>query len=166
MAVLQKNWWVALAPRERIMVAVAASVVLLSLLWFLGLRGPFQTWKSAQAERLSLEQKIQQVAEIEAQIQALQAANRISFEAAYQALNSTTREYFPAGAQVSLMGEQVSVSLSHANAHYLAQWLAAVRNNAKAIPESAKLSAGTPVAEDAGSSVWSGVVVFRLPPRE
>lgn len=166
MALIQKNWWVALAPREKIIVTLAAALVLLSLLWFLVLRSPLQTWKNAAAERQKIEQQIQQIAEIDAQIQSLQAANRISFDAAYQALTSTTREYFPAGAQISLMGDQVSVTLANANAHTLAQWLAALRNNAKALPESARLNAGTPAAEDSGSSVWSGIVVFRLPPRE
>ena len=166
MAVIQKNWWLALAPREKVIVALAGALVLLCLLWFLALRIPLQTWKSAASERQKIEQQIQQVDEIGMQIESLQTADRISFDAAYQTLSSTTREYFPDGAQVNLMGDQVSVTLANANAHSLAQWLAAVRNNAKALPESAKLNAGTPAAEDAGSSVWSGIVIFRLPPRE
>ncbi len=66
---------------------------------------------------------------------------------------------------MNLLGDQVTVQLQAVPAHALAQWLAAARNNAKALPVSGDLKAAAAPADGSGA-VWTGSVVLRLPPRE
>jgi general secretion pathway protein M len=100
---------------------------------------------------------------LEQQAQQLKNLPSLSFDAAYQAVGSTTRNYLPPSASVHVLGDQVTVKLQQVPAHSVAQWLAALRHNAKALPVSTQLSAS---AGESAGVLWSGEVVLHLPPRE
>ncbi len=142
-------------------IAAAVSAV---ILWLL-LAPALKTWQKVPAEREKLEQDLAAVQALGVQAQALKAASSLSFDAAYLALGKTTRSYLPANASINLLGDQVTVQLQAVPAHALAQWLAAARHNAKAVPVSSDLKAAA-LGADGSGAVWSGTVVLRLPPRE
>lgn len=157
-----QNIWQSLALRERLMLAAVLLAVGLLLLWLL-LRPAVHTWQTAPAAQAQLEQQMGQLQGLAEQAQQLKDAPSLAFDAAYQALNSSVRNYLPSSSQVQLLGDEVTVSLSDVPAHSLAQWLAAARNNAKAVPISMQLEA---VQADTSGARWSGKVRLRLPPRE
>ena len=161
------NWnqqWQNLAKREQHMVLGVAAVLLAALLWLL-LAPAIKTWQQVPAQRAKLETDLAVVQGLQSQAQALKGGNTLSFDAAYQALGKTTRSYLPASTSINLLGDQVTVQLQAVPAHALAQWLAAARHNAKALPASFNLKAGA-AGSDGSGAVWSGTVVLRLPPRE
>lgn len=160
---LKKSSWQTLAGREQAMVLAAGLAVLLLLFWFLLLGPAIRTWHQVPVQRAQLEKDQAALQALSVQAQQLKNAQSLSFDAAYQALGSSTRQYLPAQTAIHLLGDQVTVKLQQVPAHSLAQWLAAARNNAKALPVSAQLSAS---AGDASGPLWSGTVVLRLPPRE
>ena len=152
--------WQNLAQREQTMVLAIAGALLAGLLWLL-LVPALKTWQTVPAERQYLDKNLAAVQALQLQAQALKAAPSLSFDAAYLALGKTTRSYLPA----NLLGDQVTVQLQAVPAHALAQWLAAARHNAKALPVSSELKAAAAGADGSGA-VWSGTVVLRLPPRD
>ena len=156
--------WQNLAQREQTMVLAIAGALLAGLLWLL-LVPAFKTWQTVPAERQHLDKNLAAVQVLQLQAQALKAAPSLSFDAAYLALGKTTRSYLPANATINLLGDQVTVQLQAVPAHALAQWLAAARHNAKALPVSSELKAAAAGADGSGA-VWSGTVVLRLPPRD
>ncbi len=162
---MKKNSWQALAPREQVMVLAVAAALLLLLAWFVLLGPALKTWQKVPAQRAQLEKDQAALQILAAQAAPLKDAPSLSFDAAYQAVGQSTRAYLPASAQINLLGDQVTVRLQQVSAHALAQWLAALRHNAKALPISSQLKAEA-AAEDGSGAVWSGTVVLRLPPRE
>lgn len=156
--------WQNLAKREQVMVLGIAAALLAALLWLL-LAPALKTWQKVPAEREKLEKDLAAVQALAVQVQVLKAAPSLSFDAAYLALGKTTRSYLPVNTSVNLLGDQATVQLQAVPAHALAQWLAAARHNAKAVPVSSDLKAAAAGA-DGGGATWSGTVVLRLPPRE
>ena len=156
--------WQNLAQREQTMVLAIVGALLAGLLWLL-LVPALKTWQTVPAERQHLDKNLAAVQALQLQAQALKAAPSLSFDAAYLALGKTTRSYLPANATINLLGDQVTVRLQAVPAHALAQWLAAARHNAKALPVSSELKAAAAGADGSGA-VWSGTVVLRLPPRD
>jgi len=153
--------WQALAPRERQMLLGIGLVLGIALLWFVLLAPALKLLGSASAQKNEAAAQLAQVQKAAAQIQSLATANTLPYDAANQALARNTQDYLAAHARISAAGDLSTVTLDHADAHALAQWLAAVRNNAKAIPTSADLKADAPNA----SGTWSGSISLRLPPR-
>lgn len=146
--------------------ALSVLGALLALLLWLALLGPaLKTWQKVPEQREKLEQDLAAVQALRGQVQVLKNQPSLSFDAAYQALGKTTRSYLPANTSMNLLGDQVTVQLQAVPAHALAQWLAAARNNAKALPVSGDLKAAAAPADGSGA-VWTGSVVLRLPPRE
>lgn len=145
------------------MVLGIAAAVLAALLWLL-LAPAVKTWQKVPAEREKLEKDLAAVQALGVQAQALKTAPSLSFDAAYLALGKTNAHYLPANTSLSLLGDLATVRLQAVPAHALAQWLAAVRHNAKALPVSSDLKAAT--GNDGSGAIWSGTMVLRLPPRE
>jgi general secretion pathway protein M len=73
-------------------------------------------------------------------------------------LEATIRSQLGVSARYSIAGERVTVSLTNTPAAALAQWLAQVRTNARAIPGEAKLTRNA-------SGGWDGTLVLTLPAR-
>ena len=97
------------------------------------------------------------------QAAALQALPKISRDDALRALDATVRQQFGTSAQLSVIGDNATVTLRSTPAHELAQWLSQARMNARAIPSEARLTRST--SNPSGQAVWSGAIVMRLPPQ-
>lgn len=180
--------WAALAPREQRMVAIAAALVGLAVLWWVLLAPALRTLAAASAEHASLDAQIQQMTALQAQARALQSQPRANPDDALRALENSVREQLGAQAQMqgSGAGEGVTVALRAVPAEVLAQWLAQARGNARAVPREVHLTRATapgaappssssssssspapapaPAQDDAGAR-WDGTVIMSLPAR-
>jgi general secretion pathway protein M len=159
-AVLQRGQasWSALATRERLLVGSALAVVLLALLWWVGIQPALATLRSAEAQHRSLDAQLQTMRGLAAQAASLQSQPRISADDSLRALDLSVKQRLGAAAQLSVIGERATVTLKGATGEALAQWLAAARSNARAVPVEARL------AMNAARTGWDGSVVLALPP--
>jgi general secretion pathway protein M len=150
--------WSALAPRERTLVAAAAALVAIALLWWLALAPPIATLRSADAQHRALDAQLRRMLQLEAQAKAMQSQPRQNPDEAMRQLEQAIRQQFGVAARYSIAGERVTVTLTNVNAQALAQWLSQVRINARALPGEARLTRN-------GTGGWDGSLVLTLPPR-
>lgn len=150
--------WAALEPREQALVAAAAALVALALLWWLALAPALATLRSAATQHRLLDAQLQQVLRLQAQARAMQAQPRQSQDEAMRQLEQAIREQLGVSARYSVAGDRVTVTLTNTPAAALAQWLSQVRGNARALPGEARL------ARNAAGG-WDGRVVLTLPPQ-
>ena len=150
--------WTALAPRERTLVAAAVGIVLAALLWWIALGPAIATLRSADVQHRALDAQLATMQRLQAQAKAMQALPRQSPDDAMRQLEATIRQQLGVSARYSIAGERVTLTLTNTPAPALAQWLAQVRTNARAIPGEARLTRNA-----AGG--WDGSVVLTLPAR-
>lgn len=149
--------WAALAPREQALVAAAAGVVGLALVWWIAIGPALATLRSADAQHRALDAQLQNMRRLQAQARAMQAQPRQSKDESMRQLEAAIRQQLGTSARYSIAGDRVTVTLSNAPAPALAQWLAQVRANARAIVGEARLARSA-----AGG--WDGTLVLALPP--
>lgn len=153
--------WRALAPREQALVALAASLIGLALVWWLLVLPPLRTLQVAGAQQRSLDAQLRQMQALKAQAQALQSQAKLGRDDAVRALEASVKQRLGTGAQLSLVGDRATVTLRNIPADALAQWLTQARVTARAIPAEARLvralpmpvspaPAGAPLAAGAG----------------
>lgn len=150
--------WAALAPREQALVAGAALLVALALFWWIALAPALATLRAAEAQHRALDAQLARMQQLQAQARAMQALPRQGGEEAMRQLEASVRQQLGTSARYSIAGDRVTITLANTPAPALAQWLAQVRANARAIPGEAKL------ARNAGGS-WDGTLVLTLPAR-
>lgn len=153
--------WAQLAPRERNLLVLAASVILVALLWQLLLAPSLRTLRAGATQAQALDTQLQHMQSMQAQAQALQQQAPLSYADAVRALNLATQQTLGASAQISINAERATVTLQATRADALAQWLAQARLNARAVPLEARLNR---FATSTGVT-WSGVLVMGLPQR-
>jgi general secretion pathway protein M len=188
-------WWPELAPREQRMIALAGTLVVLALLWWVALAPALRTLASAPAAHAELDAQLQQMSALQIQAKALQSQPRANREDALRALETSVRQGLGPNAQIQVAGagagEGVLVTLRTTPADSLAQWLAQARGNARAVPREVHLirtqaGAAAPVRAPATSSFpgrqsaaaaataaaendtrvrWDGTLVMNLPAR-
>lgn len=152
--------WEALAPRERLLVLAAAALVGLALIWWLTVAPALKTLRGSAEQHRTLDAQLQRMRAMATQAQALQAQPKLAYDEALRALELSTRQRLGATAQLSVVGERASITLRAAPPDALAQWLAQVRLNARALPSEARLTRGA-----AATGGWDGTIVLNLPPR-
>lgn len=150
--------WAGLAPREQALVAAAAALVLLALLWWVALAPAIATLRSAEAQHRAADQQLQQVRRLQAQARAMLAQPRQGQAESMRQLEAAIRDQLGPTARYSIAGERVTITLTNTPAPVLAQWLSQVRTNARAIPGEARLA-----RNPAGG--WDGTLVLTLPAR-
>ena len=158
LATLQQHWQ-GLARREQTLVLAAAALVGLALLWWLLLAAPLQAWRQSASRHAALDAQWQRMQQLQAQAQALQQAPRSNAADAAQRLRSSTSDLLGSHAQLSLAGEQATLTLRAAPAQALAQWLAQARSHAQAIPVQTRLT-----RSPGSAPAWDGTLVLALPP--
>jgi general secretion pathway protein M len=156
-----RAWWERLSPQERGGLQAAAALLALLVLWFAIIGPGIQTWRTAEAKGKILDAQLQQMQSMQTQAMALQAQPTLSYDDALRALTQSTQQTLGASSQVSVTGERATVSVQSITADALAQWLAQVRLNARAVPAEVHLSR----AIDQTTAVWSGTLVMNLPAR-
>ena len=155
--------WATASSREQSLMRSAGVLVGLALVWWLFVAPPLHTFTQGQAERRKLDLQWQKIQSLQMQAAALQALPKISRDDALRALDATVRQQFGTSAQLSVIGDNATVTLRSTPAHELAQWLSQARMNARAIPSEARLTRST--SNPSGQAVWSGTIVMRLPPQ-
>lgn len=149
--------WQQISRREQQLVLGALGLVLLAVLWWVGLAPALATLRSVEKQRPLLDAQLQQMQRLQAQAQTLQAQPRLSADEAQRLLEAAMKP-LGATAQWTVSGERVTVTLKGANADALAQWLAQVRLNARAVPGEARLVRSAP-------GTWDGTLVLTLAAR-
>lgn len=152
-----RSQWALRSPRERLAVRLALGVVLLALLWWELLGPAISTLRRAPAQHDRLDTQLQQVQQLVATAQALQAASNATppaREVAIKAMEQATSE-LGEGARLSVQGTQASVTLQSVPPAALARWLAQLRVNARVTPAQAQLRM-------AGAG-WSGTLQLTGP---
>jgi general secretion pathway protein M len=156
--------WAQLPAREKSLLALAAGLVLATLLWQLSLAPALTTLRTADAQARVLNAQLQQMQAMQAEARALQQQPALGFDEALRALTLATEQTLGATARFNMAGDRASVTLQGASADALAQWLAQARLNARSVPAEARLMRA--VAPGApGGATWNGVLVMQLPAR-
>ncbi len=132
--------WAALAPRERRLVAIAAAVVGVALLWALAIQPALRTLRTAPAAQAALYAQWQSMQREAAEAQQLRAAPPLAAGLAVQALQGATARMGTSG-RLSLQGERAVLTLTDASPVAITQWLTEVRLGARALPVEARLTA-------------------------
>ena len=167
--------WAALSLREQRLLSLAAGVLSLAGLWWLGLAPALRTLQQAPAQQAQLDTQWQHLTALQAQAHALQKLPRMTQPAALKALQNVTTELLGTHAKLTTTGDRCTVTLTQVTPEALAQWLTQARTQARAVPVEAKLQRAAPASEGAPSAVtttstsptkspvWSGSVVLSLP---
>lgn len=153
-----RQQWARLVPREQRLVAGAAGLVAVALLWWLALAPPLAVVRAAESQHRALDAQLQRMLGLQAQAQALQSQPRQTAEEASRLLEATVRQQLGTTARMTIAGERVTVTLGGAAPAALGQWLTQARTNARVLPVEARL-----VRNPAG--LWDGTLVLALPPR-
>jgi general secretion pathway protein M len=130
--------WAGLAPREKRLVALAAALVLLALLWTVAVRPAWQTLARAGSEIDRLDAQLQTMQRLAAEAQALRATPALAPDQAAAALRAAT-ERLGEQAQLQLQGERAVLTLKGVPPSALRAWLAEARAGARARPVAAAL---------------------------
>jgi general secretion pathway protein M len=149
--------WAQLATRERRMVAVAAMLVGLALLWWVALGPALRTLRTAPEQHAQLDEQLGRMQQWSQQAKGLQAMPKLGYDEALKALQTSVTQHLGAGSSVNASAERVSVTLKAVKPEALAQWLVQARSNARAAVTDMRLTQTT--------SGWDGVVVVALPAR-
>ncbi|MGI9216345.1 MAG: type II secretion system protein GspM [Hydrogenophaga sp.] len=150
--------WARLAPRERLAVGAAATVVGLALLWWLGVAPALTTLRAAPAQHQQLDAQLAQMRQMAATAQSLRGQNQaLAPASARSALEQATSTTLAGTAQLQVQGDRATVTLRGTPPDALAQWLAQVRINARVVPVQADLQ------RSAAPAGWSGQLVLAGP---
>lgn len=148
-------WWRAVSPREQRLLLAALALVSAALVWWVGLAPALATLRSVEQQRPALDAQLQHMQRLQAQAKTLQAQPRPSADDARRTLQASVK-VLATTAQMSVMGERVTVTFKAISADALAQWLAQTRLNARVVPSEARL------VRNAGGT-WDGTLVLNLP---
>lgn len=150
--------WQRLAPREKVMVAATAAMVVLALLWLIAIRPALGVLRSAEQQHRALDAQLQQMAALQEQARALQAQPKIRHDEAVRLLELSLRERLGTSARLAVSGDRATVTLTGTPADALARWLTQSRVDARALPAEARLQRNA-------AGLWEGTLVLSLPPR-
>jgi general secretion pathway protein M len=146
--------WAQLSQREQSMVRGALLILALALVWFVALRPAIATLRNAKSQGPQLRAQLQDMLQLQAQAQVLQAVpaaqtqdSKNLLEAALPTLGAT--------AQMSLTGDRATITLEGSSADALAQWLTQARLNARARPLELHLTQS--------QGLWKGRIVLQMP---
>jgi general secretion pathway protein M len=148
--------WAAFAPREKAMVAVAAAVVGLALVWMIFIGPALATLHTADEQRRTLDTQIARMLAMQTQAQAMQSQPKVGRDETIRQLELSVRQRLGTTARTMISGDRVTVTLTGAPADTLAQWLSQVRAAAHALPAEAHMNRNA-------NGTWEGTIVLALP---
>jgi general secretion pathway protein M len=148
--------FIALAPREKLMVIAAAVVVALALVWLVAIGPALATLRTADEQRRSIDSQLQRMAALRTQAQAMQSQPKQNRDEAMRQLEQSVRQRLGTTGRVVIAGDRVTITLTGTPADALAQWLAQARTAAHTLPGEAHLTRNA-------SGLWEGNLVLILP---
>ena len=149
--------WNALARREQQAVLAALVLVLGAVLWWVALAPALATLRSAPQQQRLLETQLPPMQVLQQQAKTLQAQPPLTLAESRRLLEASVKTLGP-NAQLTVVGERVTLTLKGASADAMAQWLTQTRLTARVSPTEARL-----VRNAAGT--WDGVMVLILSTR-
>ena len=149
--------WNALARREQQALLVALVLVLGAVLWWVALAPALSTLRSAPQQQRLLETQLQHMQVLQQQAKTLQAQPPLTLAESRRLLEASVKTLGP-NAQLTVVGERVTLTLKGASADAMAQWLTQTRLTARVSPAEARL-----VRNAAGT--WDGAMVLILSTR-
>jgi general secretion pathway protein M len=150
--------WQALAPREKLLAAGAAALILFALLWWVAIGPALSVLRGAEAQHRALDAQLQRMRGLQSQAQALQSQPRQGYDESVRLLETSVRERLGTTARMTISGDRVTLTLAATPPDALAQWLTQARVNARALPTDARLNRNP-------AGAWDGTLVLSLPPR-
>jgi general secretion pathway protein M len=148
-----RTWWKTRAPRERLAVLVAASVVGLFLVWMIFVQPAWRTLREAPVRLDALDAQLQQMQRLAAESQGLRGVAAVSQAQAAAALKAATDRLGDKG-RLSMQGDRASLTLNGVSPEALRGWLLEARGAARVRPTEAQLSRG--------AQGYSGTIVVSL----
>ncbi len=159
--------WLQRPVRERRLLVLAAMLLTALLVWRLGVAPALSTWQVAAQRQAELDLQTRQMLQLQLQAQQLQTSVRLPRQQALTLLERSAAQLLGPGARLTVQADVLRLSLSAAPAEGLALWLAQAREQALALPQSARLErlSAPPAAggERAPTEVsWRGELALRL----
>lgn len=148
-----------LSPRERSAVIIAAWILGLGLLWWLAVAPALNTLNQAPARHARVDAQLAQMQRLAATAESVRgqsSAQPPGRDEVLRALETATNG-LAGTAQLSVLGDRVTITLRNTPPEALAQWLTQVRINARLLPLESKIN------REAGSPGWSGTLVLTGP---
>jgi general secretion pathway protein M len=143
-----KARWAQLTPRDRSLLALAATVIALYLLWAVAVAPALVTLRRAPVQLAALQAQEQQMQLLAQVAKGLRGAQPVPPAQAAQALTAATTR-LGAQAKVSLQGERAVLTVQGVTAPQLLAWLAEVRAGARGRVSEATLT-------QSGQGAYSG----------
>lgn len=153
-APLRKRW-LAMAPRERLAVSVAAGALALFLFWSMAVRPAWRTLQDAPIELQKLDAQLDGMRVLAGEAQTLRQAPPVLAGQAETALRAAT-ERLGEGTRIDLQGDRATVNFKGVTGEAFVAWLGEVRAGARARPVQAQL------IRDAAGLTYAGTVVLTL----
>lgn len=161
--------WERLAPRERQLTGLAASLLTLAVAWWLLIAPAVHTWRTASGAHAQLQAQLAQMQALALETKALKAAPKQTATQVHSWLEGSIKKL--GKATLTLQGSQAKISFTGASAESLADYLAQARTNAALLPVQANWkrtvvaksdAKGDAKAED--TALWDGSLVFEVAP--
>ena len=149
--------WSALARREQRAMLAALTLVLGAVLWWVALAPALSTLRSAPQQLRQLETQLEQMQRLQQQAKTFQAQPVLTLAESRRLLEASAKTLGP-NAQLTVVGERVTLTLKGASADALAQWLTQARLTARVSPTEARLVRNA-------SGTWDGALVLILSTR-
>ncbi|MFM7330651.1 MAG: type II secretion system protein GspM [Brachymonas sp.] len=156
------NRWNALASRERSLVAAAAALIMVALLWWVAISPALSKLSAAREAAPKLQAQLQLMRAQASEAANLKAQRLLTYDESLRALEASVKT-LGASATLSVSNERASITLKAVNADALALMLSQVRANARLVPTQVKLQKAAGAAPDA--TAWDGQLVLNLPAR-
>jgi len=150
-----RQWWQRVSPREQRLIQVAAAVLGLSLLWWLGIAPALKVLKTAPAQHQKLDAQLQTMQQLQAQTQNLRAQKTLTANEAKELLTQSLKP-LAEHAQMTVQVQRVNISLNQVAPEALSQLLATLRQNARMAPTEAHLQRNP-------AGTWEGALILQLP---
>ena len=148
--------WRRLAPREKLMAAGAAAVVVFALVWWVAIGPALAVLKTSEVQHRSLDAQLARMQALQQQARTLQTQPKQSHDDSVRALEASVRQRLGTTARTTVAGDRVTVTLNGTQPEALAAWLAEARANARALPAEARLTRGA-------TGGWDGTLVLTVP---
>jgi general secretion pathway protein M len=131
--------YAALAPRERVLVAVMAGAIAFLIAWLIVVRPAWRTLAAAPALRAQADAELLQMQAIAAEAKQLRALPPVQPQGVEQVLKSATDQLGGKG-KLSIQPDRATLSVTGATGEDLRQWLIQARGGARARPIEASLT--------------------------
>ncbi len=148
-----RGWWRGLSARDRFLLRVALTVLVLGAVWLVGVQPALKTLRSAPAALDAAEAQLQAMQRLAAEAGELRAAPPVNPEQASAALQAATTRLGDKG-RLTLQGDRAVLTLNGVGPSALRDWLAEARSGARARPVEANLLRG--------AQGFSGTLVLAL----